>query len=143
MDLSGITLGQIAMALAFVAGVIGSVTAIWKVYGKYKAKELEQIQQIIRAEIALIEAELAETKRQLQDLQDSLQDNNIQTARIDLNTAIEHTPHEHEAILKLAEHYFLDLGGDAWMSGKFRKWANDKGVDISYIMEQVPHLRGK
>lgn len=139
--MTDITLGQIAATLAFTAGVIGSIATIAKVYGRYKTKELERFREVIKSEVAPIKSDLAETQHQLQALQDSLQQNNVQTARLDLNTAIEHTPHEHESILKLAEHYFLELGGDAWMSGKFRKWANEEGVDISYIMEQVPHLR--
>lgn len=140
--MTDITLGQIATTLAFVAGIIGSATVIAKLYGRYNVKKLEQIREVIKAELATVKEEIGANKKQIQGLQDSLQQNNIQTARLDLNTAIEHTPHEHESILRLAEHYFLELGGDAWMSGKFRKWAKDESVDISYIVEKVPHLKG-
>lgn len=140
--MDSVTLGQISELLTWLAGIITSGTVIYKLISNYSSKKLDQaIRASMESVIKPLQDELAEVKNELHTVRAELEDNNIQTARLDLNTAIEHTPHEHETILKLAEHYFLVLGGDAWMSGKFRKWAKDEGVDISYIVEQVPHLK--
>lgn len=148
--IKSITLGDIALTLAFVAGVIGSIAAIKKVYAGHKTKERERertvmqeiVEEAVKKHVEPLESELAATKKEVKVLRSELGSNNVQTARVDLMMGIEHTPHEHEAILKLATNYFLNLGGDAWMSGALRKWATEEGVDISYIAERVPHLKG-
>ena len=119
--LKSITIEDIAITLAFVAGVIGSIAAIWKVYGSFREKRRE---------------------RERAEMQAELQQNNVKTSRLDISHAIDTRPHEHQAILMLGEDYFLRQHGDAWMSGKFREWSQREGVDISYIAAQVPHLKG-
>lgn len=148
--IKSITVGDIALTLAFVVGVIGSVATLHKLYVKHKQavreREQAEIQKLVQAAVTEaikpLQTQLAVTQAKVDHMQGDLTQNNLQTARIDLNTAIEHAPHEHESILKLADRYFLELGGDAWMSGKFRKWAKDEGVDINYIADQIPHLKG-
>lgn len=148
--IQNITILDISLTLAFIAGLIGSITAIKKVYDAHKTKQREQervelqaiIETAIEKKMQPVREQLATNQNDLKLIRTELEANNLQTARVDLTTAIEHAPHEHEAILKLGDHYFLELGGDAWMSGIFRKWANAEGVDISYIVEQVPHLKG-
>lgn len=144
--LKSITIEDIAITLAFVAGVIGSIAAIWKFYGSFRERRREreraEMQAIVEAALNPYVERLEATEQRLESGLQGLGQNNLQTARLDLMAAIEHTPGEHEAILKLATDYFLKLHGDAWMSGVFRKWSEDEGVDISYIAAQVPHLKG-
>lgn len=148
--LKSITIGDIALTLAFVAGVIGSIAAIGKFCSSWLKKRREHERAEMQAMVATavadavkpLQEQLAATEAKVDHMQTELTDNNLQTARLDLMTAIEHTPHEHEAILNLATHYFLQLHGDAWMSGVFRRWATEEKVDISYIADQVPHLKG-
>lgn len=85
--------------------------------------------------------ELSELKEQVKSLQEDLAENNLETSRVDLYQAMEHTPHEHKAIFDLAWRYFVDLGGDSYMSGEFKKWAEQENVDISAIIERAKHLK--
>ncbi len=80
-----------------------------------------------------------ELSKEVRALRVELQQNNLQTARVDLNQAMEHAPHEHKAILDLAWHYFIELGGDTYMTGLFKAWAKREGVDISHILQHVKH----
>lgn len=146
--IKSITLSDIALTLAFIAGVIGSITAIGKVYKNAKQKRIEReraemeaiVETAVKQAVEPLQKQLTETKAKVESLQTDLTKNNLQTSRLDLCKALE-TPHEHKAILALAEDYFLDQGGDAYVSGKFRKWAEDEGVDISYIASKSAHLK--
>lgn len=86
-------------------------------------------------------SELAELQKRVSKLQEGLDANNLETARVDLFQALNHTPHEHKAIMELAWQYFVDLGGDSYMSGEFRKWAETEKVDIEAIVARARHLR--
>lgn len=81
-----------------------------------------------------------ELKGQVDHLQQDLYENNLETARVDLFQALNHTPHEHKAIMELAWRYFVDLGGDSYMSGEFKKWAKAEKVDIEAIVARARHL---
>lgn len=148
-SLKNITINDIATILAFIAGVISSITVIWKVYASRKQKRREADHQVIQKIVAEavnqavkpLQEQLAINEAKINALQLELSQNNLKTSRLDLSEAIETTPHEHQAIMALATDYFLKQHGDTWMSGKFRKWAQDEGVDISYITDQVPHLK--
>ncbi len=141
--LKSITIEDIAITLAFVAGVIGSIAAIWKVYGSFREKRRERERAEMQAMVEqAIEKAVQPLKMQVSEMQAELQQNNVKTSRLDISHAIDTRPHEHQAILMLGEDYFLRQHGDAWMSGKFREWSQREGVDISYIAAQVPHLKG-
>jgi len=129
-----LTLGQIVQALTFIAGGIGALTAILKVSAKAWRKFFTS--EFKKALEPLSEAQ-AGLKTDLADLRSDLARNSLQTARIDLLQAIVHTPTEHEAIFELAENYFLKLGGNTNMLGKFKNWAEQEEVDIEYILKKI------
>lgn len=60
----------------------------------------------------------------------------LNDSRIQLMMLMWHNPADHRAILKEAEHYFLDLGGNSWIAHKFEDWAESEGVKIDYIIEE-------
>lgn len=141
--LKSITIEDIAITLAFVAGVIGSIAAIWKFYESFRERRCERERAEMQAMVEeAIEKAVQPLKVQVSEMQAELQQNNVKTSRLDISHAIDTRPHEHQAILTLGEDYFLRQHGDAWMSGKFREWSQREGVDISYIAAQVPHLKG-
>lgn len=128
----------LAKVISFIAGLIGGITVIWKFFKRPLSKALNLM--LSKALQPVIER-LTRIENQQQEMNESLATNNLQTARLDLNQAICHTPHEHKAIMDLAWNYFVVLQGDAWMSGVFQKWAKDEGVDIGYISAQSKHLK--
>lgn len=137
--MDNITLGDIASWLALIAGIITSAGVIYKFLTRQRQKALEASLQkalapILERQTALEGKIDAMTASQLQ--------NDLETARVDLMQAIHHAPNEHQAILALGERYFLELQGDAWMSGVFRDWAKSENVDINYIAARAQHLNG-
>lgn len=142
--MESITLGEILGWLGLIAGAITSVSVIFKaaktVRDKRRDQIISQVEAVVEKEFAKIYARMDSSDARLAQLQKSLELNNLETARVDLVQAIEHAPHEHQAILAQAERYFIELGGDAWMSGIFREWAEREKVDISHISAMVAHL---
>lgn len=112
---------------AFATVVVALITNRLKTDSKHSAEDQSKALHDLQEDVAKMRSELTE--------------NNIQTARLDLCQAITHSPKEHQAILKLAWHYFVELGGDAWMSTMFKEWAGKEGVEISHISKHVTHLR--
>lgn len=74
--------------------------------------------------------------------------NNLQTARIDLRQALQHSPDNIPAVLELARIYFLNLHGNADLGRKFlawvkhyevEKWGEDHDEDITNLIEAATH----
>lgn len=74
--------------------------------------------------------------------------NNLQTARIDLRQALQHSPDNIPAVLELARIYFLNLGGNADLGRKFlawvkkynvQEWADTHDEDIANLIEAATH----
>jgi len=121
--------------------VLGTLGVAYITYGM--KRDAKQSNDDVGAEVKRLAAKVDGQSAQLGKMRNELSQNNLQTARVDLYQAITHTPHEHKAILDLAWHYFVELGGDSWMSGEFAKWAEREKVDISHITEQTAHLGRK
>lgn len=137
--MDGVTIGQIAGWLALIAGIFTSFGVIYKVMSTFASKALDKALE--RALQPMIEKQ-SNLEDEVAKFREELRQNNLETARVDLMQAIEHTPGEHKAILELGWHYFVELEGDAWMSGVFREWATRENVDISYIAARAAHLKG-
>lgn len=142
--MENITVGEILGWLGLVAGAVTSAGVIVKAVKVARDKRRDQIIKevaaVIEKELAKVQARMDASDAKIDDVRKSLDQNNLETARVDLGQAIEHAPHEHKAILDLAWHYFIELGGNSWMWGKFKKWADDEDVDISHITERMTHL---
>lgn len=74
--------------------------------------------------------------------------NNLQTARIDLRQALQHSPDNIPAVLELARIYFLNLHGNADLGRKFLAWVKKYNVqgwaethdeDIANLIEAATH----
>lgn len=121
--------------------VLGTLGVAYITYGM--KRDAKQSNTDVETEVKRLAAKVDNQSSELGKIRNELAQNNVQTARVDLYQAINHTPHEHKAILDLAWHYFIELSGDSWMSGEFTKWAGREQVDISHISAQVAHLRNK
>lgn len=74
--------------------------------------------------------------------------NDLQTARIDLRQALQHSADDIPAVLELARIYFLNLHGNADLGRKFlawvkkyhvQEWADAHEEDIANLIEAATH----
>lgn len=57
-----------------------------------------------------------------------------QITRLELSDLIRNQPRNKAAIEKLARYYFVELGGDMWMTDFYSQWAEAYGGDISFVL---------
>lgn len=112
-----------------------------------QAKLIKTIENHVDVATSPLKKKIQQLEKQLQGIEDTtgairkeLEENNLETARVDLMQAIEYAPKEHKAILDLADYYFGTLKGDTWMSGIFMEWSIKEKVDVSRIIEKAKHL---
>lgn len=64
----------------------------------------------------------------------NMQDNIIvRVTRGELKDLIRNDPTNIDAILQVAEYYFVQLGGNAYAHAMFEKWAHEQGVSIGWL----------
>lgn len=62
------------------------------------------------------------------------QDNmNLRLTRMELTNLIKDNPNNIDAILQVAEYYFIELDGNAYAHALFEKWASEHGVAIGWL----------
>lgn len=57
----------------------------------------------------------------------------LSRTRLELNTLISHNPDNIIEIEKVARYYFVDLGGDWYMSQIYSDWAREYGGDLTFV----------
>lgn len=57
----------------------------------------------------------------------------LSITRLELTTLISHNPTNVLEIEKVARYYFMDLGGDWYMSKIYSDWAKEYGGDTSFV----------
>ena len=57
----------------------------------------------------------------------------LDETRIQLLLSMHDDPDNSDAILRVAQHYFVNLGGDWYMSAEFEKWAKAHRVNINWL----------
>ncbi len=92
--------------------------------------------------------EIEAINRRLDSLEQKEYANGLQTARIDLRQALQHSPDNIPAVLELARIYFLNLHGNADLGRKFltwvkryrvQEWADAHDEDIANLIEAATH----
>jgi hypothetical protein len=86
---------------------------------KRQAKRLEEHTEEMEKRLAVYD----ETLKQLVDYAKETQ---LATLRIEMNNVIVRNPENHDTILKYAEKYFLELGGDWVQTDVFFGWAESE-----------------
>lgn len=72
-------------------------------------------------------------RRKLNEIIKTQDDMNLRVTRMELAGLIRNNPDNIDAILQVAEHYFIDLDGNAYAHAVFEKWATEKGVAIGWL----------
>ena len=72
--------------------------------------------------------------KKLDNISEQLNNIELDSTRTQLLTLMSNYPDNESEILKVAYHYFRELGGDWYMSELFSEWAKERNIDVSHIM---------
>ncbi len=81
----------------------------------------------------------ASTNAKLDAISSQMAELKLDTTRSQLLTLMKNYPDNKEEIMKVAKYYFKDLDGDWYMTSLFIEWGEEKGIDIS----EVVNVKGK
>lgn len=70
----------------------------------------------------------------IQPLHETVKGIQLDTTRMQLIQMMEHEPEDREGILKLAKYYFVDLGGDWYMTSVFNDWCMERDIHVDWAM---------
>lgn len=85
--------------------------------------QVSAVQQNITEQIDVLKSEVKESQTQ----------STISRTRLELTTLIAHNPTNVIEIEKVARYYFIDLGGDWYMSQVYSDWAREYGGDTTFV----------
>lgn len=72
-----------------------------------------------------------ELRGEISVIKEMILDNGKSTLRLEINEEMTQNPHNHDAILKMAEKYFSPpLNGDWYMTNKFLDWAEKESIHL-------------
>lgn len=77
--------------------------------------------------------DLSSIKKDLKLIKDSQRANDVRVTRIELKGLIRDDPDNIDAILQVAESYFIELDGNAYAHAIFEKWAIEHGVSTGWL----------
>lgn len=77
--------------------------------------------------------DLQDIKAQLKKIRESQRQNDIRVTRIELKGLIRDDPDNIDAILQVAETYFIELDGNAYAHAMFEQWATEHNVAIGWL----------
>lgn len=77
--------------------------------------------------------DLAEIKKELISIKKIQDETIIRVTRSELISLIKDDPDNVDAILQVAEYYFIELDGNAYAHSVFEKWAVEHGVAIGWL----------
>lgn len=74
------------------------------------------------------------TNEKLDSISSQIDSIELGSTRTQLLTLMSSYPDNESEILKVADYYFNDLGGDWYMTELFSKWASSRGIDPNTII---------
>lgn len=77
--------------------------------------------------------DLVGIRKEINKLRKAQTDTNIRVTRIELLSLIRDDPNNVDAILQVAEYYFIELDGNAYAHAVFEKWAKEHGVATGWL----------
>lgn len=77
--------------------------------------------------------DLATIKKSLKELKNSQESIAVRVTRMELTDLIRNDPNNKDAILQVAECYFIELDGNAYAHAMFEKWAEEHGVATGWL----------
>lgn len=77
--------------------------------------------------------DLVGIKKEINKLRKAQIDTNMRVTRMELLSLIRDDPNNVDAILQVAEYYFIELDGNAYAHAVFEKWAKEHGVATGWL----------
>lgn len=114
---------RILGAIATMGTIIGIVTGITGWVTTQLDNHLDDKVETIITQIEALDAKSDEADKKLE----------LSNTRLELTTLIAHNPDNIIEIEKVARYYFLDLGGDWYMSQIYSDWAREYNGDLTFV----------
>lgn len=77
--------------------------------------------------------DFASVMKELRSIKEGQKNTDIRITRMELLGLIKDDTDNIDAILQVAEYYFIKLNGNAYAHAFFEKWANEHGVAIGWL----------
>ena len=77
--------------------------------------------------------DLGSIEKRLGAIEKGQDDMNLRVSRMELAGLIRNNPDNVDAILQVAEYYFIDLRGNAYAHAMFEKWAIEHNVPVGWL----------
>lgn len=71
--------------------------------------------------------------KELREIKDGQKNTDIRITRMELMNLIKEDPDNIDAVLQVAEYYFIELDGNAYAHAIFEKWAIEHGVATGWL----------
>ena len=71
--------------------------------------------------------------KELKEIKDGQRNTDIRITRMELLNLIKDDPDNVDAVLQVAEYYFIELDGNAYAHAIFEKWGIEHGVAIGWL----------
>lgn len=117
---------RILGAIATIGTIIGTVSGITGWVTTQLDNHLDSKVQTIIQQIETLDNKSDEADRKLE----------LSNTRLELTTLIAHNPENVLEIEKVARYYFVDLGGDWYMSQIYSTWAREYGGDLTFVVHK-------
>ena len=128
----------------WVKRVIGAVTTLGVIAGMFCGLfswGIGQLDGFVNAKLQDVTAQVVEVQADItrqvstvkQELLDIENESRLGRTRLELTTLIAHSPTNVLEIEKVARYYFVDLGGDWYMSQIYSDWAKQYGGDATFV----------
>ncbi len=82
-------------------------------------------------------------EKKLNKIENWQEDLNLRMTRMELTSLLRNDPENIDAILQVAEYYFIELDGNAYAHAAFEKWAIKHGVAIGWLPKLTKTKGGK
>lgn len=87
---------------------------------------------VVSADAFLLERATDRLDEHIVPLEQDMQEIKLDVTRIQLLHMMEHQTENTEAIMKLAKKYFVDMGGDWYMTAVFDEWCEKQGIHRNF-----------
>lgn len=77
--------------------------------------------------------DLNEIKKEIELIRKTQKDTNTRVSRMELLSLIRNDPNNVDAILQVAEYYFVELDGNAYAHTIFERWATEHNVPYGWL----------
>lgn len=85
--------------------------------------------------------DLSSIKREMIIIKKTLDETILRVTRGELKDLIQNDPDNEDAILQVAEYYFIELDGNAYAHAMFMKWAKEHGVETGWLPKITKGVR--